>query len=325
MTMPEGWAPIRIHWSEAGLRVNWAFIGNQRFTDPFFAQTVEKCLRRPAQLLFQRETSLEALIELGQQRPSLPVRGFIFHSSRCGSTLITQMLAAMPENVVISEAAPIDVVLRSHFQDLTISDDQRIRWLRALLNTLGQRRLAEEKSLFVKFDSWHALLLPLIRRAFPDVPWIFVYREPLETLQSHSRQRGGHVIPGVLEPALYGWDAETVNQMSSGEYGARALARIYLAGLESAQAAPNARVINYRQLPGIVWPELTRFWGLDLGASIPEPMARACGRDAKNPSLPFIGRPTAANRGLSDPLFHLARQWMNETYQALEAHRLSEH
>ena len=32
--------------------------------------------------------------------------------SRCGSTLVSQMLAALPQNIVISEAAPIDAVVQ---------------------------------------------------------------------------------------------------------------------------------------------------------------------------------------------------------------------
>ena len=41
-------------------------------------------------------------------RPS----GFIFHMSRCGSTVISQMLAALAEHVVVSEAGPIDALAR---------------------------------------------------------------------------------------------------------------------------------------------------------------------------------------------------------------------
>jgi hypothetical protein len=182
----------------------------RRITDPFFAQTVERSLRHPAHMLFRHDTPMEALGELNEQSPGAPPKGFIFHASRCGSTLIAQMLAAQPENVVISEASPVDVVLRSHLRDPGISEEQRILWLRWLLNAFGQRRFGEEKRLFVKFDSWHALFLPLIRRAFPDVPWIFVYREPVEVLLSHGRRRGGQMIPGVLEPGLFGWDAEAV-------------------------------------------------------------------------------------------------------------------
>ena len=281
-----GWVPIRIHWKPDGLKVDWAFLDDLRFTDPFFEQTVGHCLRHPANLLFRHETSMATLAELNESSPGLPPAGFIFHGSRCGSTLISRMLAALPENVVISEASPIDAVLRSHLRDPAITEEQRILWLRGLLNALGQRRHAEEKSMFVKFDSWHTLFLPVIQRAFPSVPWIFVYREPVEVLMSQSRQRGGQMIPGVLEPAIFGWDEPSLRRMSLSEYGGRVLARIGEAALEEARAG-RGRLVNYRQLPGVVWPSLMRHWGADCAEQMPETVARVCRFHAKNPALIF--------------------------------------
>jgi hypothetical protein len=315
-----GWIPIRLHWKQTGLTVDWGYVGGLRFTDPFFEQTIACCLRHPAHLLFRHETPMAALAELNEISLGLPPAGFIFHSSRCGSTLISQMLAALPENVVLSEASPIDGILRSYLRDPAITDEQRVLWLRGMLNALGQRRNAEEKSLFVKFDSWHALFLPLIQRAFPSVPWIFVYREPVEVLMSHSRQMGGQMIPGVLEPALFGWDAQAVSRMCLGEYGARVLARIGEAALEQARAG-RGRLVNYRQLPGVVWPSLMRYWGADCPEQAPEAVARVCGFHAKNPKLPFADDTEAKNRAAPEEMRQLARQWLDGVYQQLETQR----
>ncbi|HUD47747.1 MAG TPA: hypothetical protein VMR33_13015 [Candidatus Baltobacteraceae bacterium] len=318
-----GWMPIRLRWTQAGLTVDWGYLGDLRFTDPFFAQTVGQSLRNPAHLLFRHETPMETLGELHERSPGLPPTGFIFHGSRCGSTLISQMLAALPQNVVISESSPIDAVLRSHARDPGISEEQRVLWLRWLLNTLGQRRFAAEKRLFVKFDSWHALFMPIIERAFPTVPWIFVYREPVEVLMSQSRQMGAQMIPGVLEPALFGWDAEAAGRMSLGEYGGRVLNWIYKAGLERARSG-RGRLVNYRQLPGIVWPSLMRYWGVDCAAEPPDAVARVCGFHAKNPVLPYVDDTDAKNRGAPEGMRGFARQWLDEVYQQLETQRLAQ-
>src|SRR5208337_3108734 len=127
-----GWMPIRVHRTPAGLRVDWGWLGDTRFTDPFFGQTVNHCLEHPANLLFRQETPMAALGELNELSKGLAPTGFIFHVSRCGSTLLSQMLAALPKNVVISEAAPIDGVLRSHLLAPGITDEERILWLRWL-------------------------------------------------------------------------------------------------------------------------------------------------------------------------------------------------
>ncbi len=72
-------------------------------------------------------------------------------------------------------------------------------WLRGMLSALGQRRNGDEKKFFVKFDSWHTINLPLIRRAFPDVPWIFLYRDPLEVMVSQLRQGALNTVPGFID------------------------------------------------------------------------------------------------------------------------------
>ena len=173
----DGWLPIRVDWSAMSPQlagrdaveplVDWCRVGARRFVEPFFGQTIEKCLREPFSLLFRHQTSLEVLVEWQRARPGLQPSGFIFHMSRCGSTLLTQMLAALPQNIVISEASPISGILRAKSSMAT--DEQKVAWLRAMLSALGQRRSGRETHFFVKFDSWHTFNLSLIRRAFPDV------------------------------------------------------------------------------------------------------------------------------------------------------------
>jgi hypothetical protein len=90
------------------------YLGARRFTDPFFAQTINPCVRHPADA-FRHQTPLENLGEIVASQPGCRPTGFIFHMSRCGSTLLSQMLAAALENIVLSEAGPIDDILRAPF------------------------------------------------------------------------------------------------------------------------------------------------------------------------------------------------------------------
>jgi len=82
----DNWLPIRIDWKQTPPQVDWGHVGTRRFTEPFFEQTIEKCLRQPFNLLFRHQTPLEALVEWQTVRPGLLPSGFIFHMSRCGST-----------------------------------------------------------------------------------------------------------------------------------------------------------------------------------------------------------------------------------------------
>jgi len=106
--------------------------------------------------------------------PGMMPAGFIFHMSRCGSTLISQMLAALPQTVVISEASPIDWLART----TRVSEPVRSQWLRWMVSALGQRRSGTENRYFIKFDSPTVMALPFIRRVFPSVPWVFAFRNP---------------------------------------------------------------------------------------------------------------------------------------------------
>ena len=186
----DGWVPMRVFWQEGRPLVDWCYLGTRRFAEPFFEDTIGAAMRLPFNLVFRQQTPIEVLAEWQALRPGVAPTGFIFHMSRCGSTLIAQMLAALARNVVLSEAVPIDGVVRAHFRSPEATEARRRAWLRGMVSALGQRRRGDETGLFIKFDSWHSLDLPLIRQAFPDVPWLFVYRNPVEVLVSQMKRRG---------------------------------------------------------------------------------------------------------------------------------------
>ncbi len=94
------WMPIRVYQEQGEPMLDWAYFGSARFVEPFFEDTVAKVLRRSFSLLFRQQTPLSILDELQLLAPGVAPTGFIFHMSRCGSTLVSQMLAALPQNIV---------------------------------------------------------------------------------------------------------------------------------------------------------------------------------------------------------------------------------
>ena len=93
----DGWVPFRLDWKNPEPTVEWFYLGDQRFTDPFFTETMDRNLRRPFNLLFRQRTPISELKNFRNTRPGLTPSGFIFHLSRSGSTLVSQMLAAAPQ------------------------------------------------------------------------------------------------------------------------------------------------------------------------------------------------------------------------------------
>lgn len=320
MKNPTQWIPMRVFWREAWPMVDWGYLGARRLTDPFFGQTIDACMRHPADLLFRHQTPLEELGETAQSQPTVPIKGFIFHMSRCGSTLISQMLAAEPANIVLSEAAPIDDILRAHFRQPGVSEQQRFEWLRAIVKVLAWQRQAIEKHVFIKFDCWHVMFLPLIQRAFPEVPWIFLYREPLEVLVSQAGHMGGQMIPGVLQPGVFGWDPAILGQMHFSEYGARVLGRICETARQQVENG-RGRLVNYQQLPEAIWPALMDYWKADFTAEQSGRMRAAARLNAKNPVLAFEPDSEAKRNSAPPELRSLASQWLDGVYRQLEAQR----
>jgi gluconate kinase len=314
----EGWVPIRLYWKEDQPFVDWCYLGRERFTDPFSTQTVEACLSRPSRLLFRHQTAIEVLRAWSSISPGLQASGFIFHVSRCGSTLISQMLAKLSRTIVISEARPIDSVIRAGFQHAELDDRQRIDWLRAMVSALGQPRLGTEKHLFIKFDAWNILDLPLIRRAFPTVPWIFLYRDPVEVLVSQLGHRGAHMIPGVIDPLLFGMDIAMATSMSSEEYCARVLATICQAALEHHR---EGRLMNYQELPEAVL-EPSGFLGLTFTEAEIDSMRRVTKVHSKNPSTTFEADGAGKRQKAIEPVRQAASKWLYPIYEQLEDARL---
>ena len=319
----EGWIPIRIYWQGSQAMVDWCYLGTQRFSESFFEHTIQKCLWQPFNLMFRHQTPIETLAELQDARPGLPPSGFIFHLSRCGSTLTAQMLAALPQNIVISEAPLIDTALRAHLRDTRVTEEQRATWLRGLINALGQARNPGERHLFIKFDSWSILDLPVIRQAFPDTPWIFLYRDPVEVMVSQIRQRGSQMLPGVLDSHSLGLDFATARQISPEEYCARALAAICEAATRYYQPGA-AQLVHYRQLPDAVWSSLAQFFGVCYTAEEVERMNTAAQFDAKHAGLTFEQDSIAKQQLATDEIRTLVERFVRPWYDRLEELRNTE-
>jgi len=164
------------------------------------------------------------------------------------------------------------------------------------------------------------MFLPLIQCAFPGVPWIFVYREPLEVLVSHANHRGAHMVPGVLEPAVFGWDAKPATERPLAEYGAEVLAEIGAAALAQAPGG-HGRLVNYSQLPAAVWPALMRFWRVEFSPEATRQMLAGAKSNAKNPVLPFVADSLSKRQAASAELRALAQGRLGKIFQALETQR----
>jgi hypothetical protein len=314
----EGHVPIRVYWRQSRPMIDWCYLGTERLTDSFFDQTISRCLRRPFNLLFRPQTPVETLRERAASDPGLSPTGFIFHMSRCGSTLVSQMLAALPRNMVISEAGPIDAMIRAHFHAPHLEVEEQIAWIQAMMSVMARPNHAGQNQFFVKFDCINTLSLPLIRRAFPRTPWIFLFRNPLEVLVSQFRQRGGLLLPGALEPELLGLAVSVLGQMSLNEYCAALLARICEAALDHFPSI-TGRLVDYRELPGAVGSSIATHFRISHSAEEIDHLRQTSQFHAKHPHFEFSTDSETKQKEASAEVRQLVDRWLAGPWARLEA------
>jgi len=315
-----GWIPFRVFWQSGRPMLDWCFLGEQRFTEPFFESTIQSLMLRPFHHVFRRETPLEEAGDWAAKSPGIPPSGFIFHSSRCGSTLVSRMLAAVDRNVVLSEPRPVDYILGAHFRHPEVTCEQRAEWFRWMVSALAQPRAGEEDGFFIKFDAWDIAELPIIRLAFPKTPWIFLYREPLEVFVSLWQKPAGWTFPGAVHPAVVGMAWDEIRSLRHNEYLARALGRIYRFGLVHSLGHAG-QLVNYRQLPEYVCDGLLEYCGIRYSGCELDAMRSVTGQYAKSPGDRFTGDSRSKQEAAGDVARQLAASWIEPVYRELEAAR----
>lgn len=309
----DGWVPCRLQWQGSVPEVEWCYLGPKRLTDPFFETTIHFEAQTPFNSLFRFRTPMAALGEWFERKPGLKPSGFIFHLSRCGSTLITQLLASSPRNVVLSEARVLCAALRSP----AVPEPQRAAWVEWLVSALGQPRTGAEQHLFIKFDPVCIMDFSLLRGLFPDVPWIFVYRDPVEVLVSHLRAPAPMMTRGMLGPDCLALDPSEVAAMDDEEYAARILGLLTEAAVQHARAG-GGLLVHYSQLPELVWGGIQEHFGVAFSAAEIDRFRQVAAFDAKQPQRRFTSDSEAKNEEATERVRQLANRWVMPHYPALE-------
>jgi hypothetical protein len=313
-----GWLPARIVWRDSVPRVEWTLLGSRRLLDPFFELTLGRQMSHPFHQLFRRDSSLEEMIEWTDEHPGAPLRGMIFHMSRCGSTLMSQQLAACEYNVVASEPAPFEALVRAHLRLKDLPREVQIRWIRAMVSAIGQAR-AGEAAFYLKTDCWLVHQMDLIREAFPDVPWVFLYRDPVEVMVSHKRIPAAWTVPGLLPPQALKLRTSDWDPTQTDVYVARAVALICGGGLEAVQNDENGILVNYSELPNVMYERMLPHFRLPRDA-IPA-MKRRSLQNARSPNSSFSRDEKSKQGDATDRLRDVVADHLEPIYRRLEAAR----
>ncbi|RYZ19340.1 MAG: sulfotransferase family protein, partial [Chitinophagaceae bacterium] len=198
------WIPYKLTTEKEEIQVKWLFLSDKLFTEPFFDETILACKKLPENSsFFASASSLSWLADVAASADFLPPDGLIFHVSRCGSTLLSQLIGLKPDTIVLSEVPILDDILNLETSKIPALQTKK-ELVSAVVKLLGKKRQKTQQHLFVKLDCWHLFYYEMLREIFPDVPFFFLYRNPSEVLASHRKLRGKHMVPGLANLALSG-------------------------------------------------------------------------------------------------------------------------
>jgi hypothetical protein len=311
----KGWLPVDAVVVEGRPGLRWMEMSGVSLDEPFFQQTVERAKNRNE--LF---TEFDALLQLKQSFDSVEPTGFIFHSSRCGSTLVANACRAISGSIVLSEANAIDKLIARFITDSDgIKESLYSVFLRATVRALGQRRNGNEQHLFVKFACCSFAQIERIRRIWPRVPWIFLYRDPIETIVSNLAD-----VPPWLKDndrrVLASIIGASPNEMSLEELCARTVGSLYTTA--HSLANDNCLLLNYNQLSVPVISSVLSFFKVSPAAEELDTIARAGNMYSKDGTRTFIADAEAKQKLASDRVREAAAAWAIEPYRQLEQKRL---
>ena len=292
--------------------------------EPFFQQTVERAKADGRGELF---TEFDVLLQLEKLLDSVEPTGFIFHSSRCGSTLVANACRAVSSSIVLSEANSIDKLIARFITDATndqVKSTLYSVFLRGVVHALGQRRTGDEQHLFIKFACCSFSQTERIGRIWPNVPWLFLYRNPIETIVSNLDD----IPPWLIDKdrrvlaAIAGVSPAAVAEMSLEELCARTIGSLYRTAHRLANA--NSMLLNYTQLSVPEIAKVLRFFNVNPSSNELDEIARCSALYSKEASSmrEFVADAHAKRQRASALIREMAAAWASEPYRLLEEKRM---
>ncbi|OWK68728.1 sulfotransferase family protein [Pedobacter sp. AJM] len=282
------WIPYQLNENEGNYSCRWLYTNGVPFTGPFFNESINKCLSHPYNSnAFKPSTDLSVLPEWSSALNSIAPTAFIFHVSRCGSTLISQSLCLNNHHIVLPEVPFIDELLRLNKNRNWSSPLNREELIKAVIKIYGQTTEGLRKHLFIKTDSWHIHFMPLLRKLYPHVPFILLYRKPDEVMRSHQKLRGMQAVPGVIPNELLGIENEKISPADFDGHTIKVLENYFKAFILASQQDPMSLLLNYNE--GIInmMQRFCRFTGVELNKADWAQIETRSGFNAKYPDQVF--------------------------------------
>jgi len=175
--LDDGWIPNRIVRKD---ETHFLELSRLRYPSPretFIAFDLEKSGQKvympPYELLKQNKYT-------HNNKPA----AFIFHLSRCGSTVLSEMFRPLHKYQIVAESEAIG----NMFQTFNCSHEKQVIALQNMIGLFQRSLRPNDEELIFKLSSWNAVTIRIFQVAFPDTPCFFLYRDPAEVMVSMLRK-----------------------------------------------------------------------------------------------------------------------------------------
>jgi hypothetical protein len=304
------------------LRTMWQDFGDLAMTDPFLNRTRNKTVNA-ADRSKPFMTDQQVLHHVAIQAGNLPFSGAVFHLGRVGSTLVHRLLSETKKVLSLSEPLIVD-------QSISLTKswpiDRRSALLRDVIGASAQPRRATERHLVIKMVVVMNTELGPFNLAFPKVPWLFVYRDPVEIMVSVLRQPPAFVHYWRQYPEhaaeRFGVPAMANRAMSTEEFVARVLGRFCALIIEASKMAAPGKclTVSYRRLPDAIWETIAPHFGITLSESDREVMREQARYSAKSTDAVEFRSDSDAKRDRATPeVVRLAERYIAPMIEELKA------
>lgn len=302
------WIPHHLIFGEREILCEWLYLSNKKFIEPFFKQTAFSCQNLAEnKKLFRSISTFDGLIEAGFNAESIEPICFIFHISRCGSTLLTQMFSLNEKNIVVSEAEILHELAKYFF---AYSDKKFDAVFQAVIKLLGKKRFANEENFFVKLDSWHIFFYEKLRSLFPKTPFIFTFRKPSEVIRSQINSFNVMVPFELFQFQTFGFEFPEFLALQQETYVAKVLERYFEEYLRISEIDENSLFLNYADGISSNLEKIESFLKISFENDIKEKMFERTKFHSKNPHAVF------QEKNLTDEL-PIYQQRADDLYQEL--------
>jgi hypothetical protein len=319
----KGYLPVDAVVVDGRPGLSWLDMSGIDLTEPFFQQTVDRARKENRREVF---TEFDVLLQLEKTLDSVQPTGFIFHSSRCGSTLVSNACRAIENSIVLSEPYAVDKLVARFITDAdagSVKESLYSVFLRGVVQALAQRRNVTERHLFIKFACCSFTQLERIRRIWPNVPWLFLYRDPVETIVSNLTD----VPPWLLDEdrrvlaSIMQVSTVEAAEMQLEEICARTIGSFF--SLAHRLAHDGGMLLNYNQLSVTAMSRVLNFFHLVPSAEEMEMISggsRVYSKEASGAQT-FVADSESKRQRASDLIREAADTWATERYRRLEEKR----